>query len=271
MKHIPFLILTMTLFLSQPASADLQLDMLNDKIDRLDREMTILQRKVYQENPTAETDARKKDRASRKKTQEASPETASLDDLYTRIDDQTKVVQELTNKIDHLEQALHQTQEKLALLNADIEQRFKEINKTAPAAESAKPKTSQKTPKEAYDAAYALLKKGEYEKAQKAFSTFLKDYPKSDLAGNANYWLGETYYARGKYEQAIGIFADGVSKYKNSSKAPDNMLKLGLTLKQLNKKTESCTAFKSLETEFPKASQTLKDRAKTEAKKLSCP
>ena len=58
--------------------------------------------------------------------------------------------------------------------------------------------------------------------------------------------------------------------YKKNSKAADNLLKLGLTMNKLNKKTEACTAFKSLSTEFPKADKKLKDRAAAEAKKLSC-
>ena len=98
----------------------------------------------------------------------------------------------------------------------------------------------------------------------------MKKYPKSDLVGNANYWLGETYYARGKFEQAVGIFADGFTKYKKNSKAPDNLLKLGLSMNKLGRKQDACTAFTSLSSEFPKAAQTLKNRAKAEAKKLSC-
>ena len=98
----------------------------------------------------------------------------------------------------------------------------------------------------------------------------MKEYPNSSLIGNANYWLGETYYARGLFEQAVGIFADGFTKYKKNSKAADNLLKLGLTMNKLNKKQEACTAFKSLATEFPKADNRLKDRAKAEAKKLQC-
>jgi len=129
----------------------------------------------------------------------------------------------------------------------------------------------KQTPKEHYDTAYDLLKRGKYEAAEAQFQDFIKKYPKDKLAGNANYWLGETYYARGQMEQAAGIFADGVSTYKDNSKAPDNLFKLGLTMKQLGKKEEACTAFSNLAEAFPKADKTLKERAQEEVKKLSCP
>ena len=106
--------------------------------------------------------------------------------------------------------------------------------------------------------------------AEQAFLKFMTDYPNSTYLGNANYWLGESYYARGQYAEAAGLFADGFTKYKDNTKAPDNMLKLGLTMKSLGKKSEACTAFKGLISEFPKANESLKKRASDEAKALKC-
>ena len=129
----------------------------------------------------------------------------------------------------------------------------------------------KQTPKEQYDAAYALLRKGDHVGAEKAFLAFIEAHSKHDLAGNANYWLGETYYARGQFEQAAPIFAEGFTTYKDNIKGPDNLLKLGLTMDKLGKKDEACMAFTSIDEEFPKAEQSIKDRAKEEAQKLACP
>ena len=115
--------------------------------------------------------------------------------------------------------------------------------------------------KEAYDNAYALLVKTKYPEAEQAFTAFLKDYPDSKLVGNANYWLGETYYVRGQYDVAAGIFSDGLTKYEASPKAADNLLKLGLTMAKLEKKKEACGFLTLLPQKYPKANQTLKQRA----------
>ena len=115
-----------------------------------------------------------------------------------------------------------------------------------------------------------MLKQLKYEEAEEALQAFLKDYPEHELAGNAQYWLGETYYVRGQYEPAAVAFATGFKNYKNNTKAPDNLLKLGLSMQQLGKKKEACTAFKNLKTKFPKASDVLLSRAAKESDKLGC-
>lgn len=259
MKLKSFLIVLISLIYT-PSWADIQMDMMNDKINRLDRELTLLQKRIYQ-NPTAVLS----------KMPEKSTDS-SLDDLYAQLADQNRVIQELTEKIDFLERRADLAEERLTLIQDDVDVRFKNLREQQNTAVKGNEKKDVKyTAKEMYDTALALLKKGQYEKAEVTFLEFMKKNPDSELVGNANYWLGETYYVRGRYEQAAGIFADGLSKYKSNPKAPDNMLKLGLTLKRLKQNEASCTAFKNLAKEFPKASQNLKDRAKEEAEKLACP
>lgn len=242
------------------AHADIKTDMLNDKVARLEKDINALQRKVYQSSEIKASNV----------SEESIPNNGNLEDLYNRVSSQDAVIKDLTSKMEQLEFQQKQLDERLTKLNADIDVRFnllqQEKKTTAPVNGVEKKEAAQS----AYDNAYNIMKKGDYKKAEEAFTLFMKDYPKSNLVGNANYWLGETYYARGLYEQAVGIFADGFTKYKKNSKAADNLLKLGLTMNKLNKKTEACTAFKSLASEFPKADKKLKDRATAEAKKLSC-
>lgn len=242
------------------AHADIKTDMLNDKVARLEKDINALQRKVYQSSEMKASNV----------SEESTPNNGNLEDLYNRVSSQDAVIKDLTSKMEQLEFQQKQLDERLTKLNADIDVRFnllqQEKKTTAPVNGAEKKEAAQS----AYDNAYNIMKKGDYKKAEEAFTLFMKDYPKSNLVGNANYWLGETYYARGLYEQAVGIFADGFTKYKKNSKAADNLLKLGLTMNKLNKKTEACTAFKSLASEFPKADKKLKDRATAEAKKLSC-
>lgn len=270
MKKIIYTCLFLMGSIPSIAFADVKLEMMNDKIDRLEQDLNSLQRKVYQSPDTG----------SSKSNAPAPSGNAHLDDVYNRLTEQNNIIKDLTAKVEKLEFEQQQISERLNKMNADIDVRFNMLQNTPPVAtpQTTTPDKKAATPttakggnaKDAYDKAYALLKKGDYAGAESAFTSFMRDHPKSDLAGNANYWLGETYYARGKYEQAVGVFADGFTKYKKNSKAADNLLKLGLTMNKLKKKNEACTAFKSLPSEFPKATKALKDRAQAEAKKLSC-
>lgn len=193
-------------------------------------------------------------------------------EIYAQLDSQNQTIAELTQKVEELTHAQDVLNEKLAHLEADIEIRFKEQERSSSVAPVAPLNTTgEKTDKEAYEEAYQLLVKSKYADAENAFKQFLQNYPKSSLVGNANYWLGETYYVRGQYEYAAGVFSDGLTKYEKSTKAPDNLLKLGLTMENLKKKQEACSFFKLLPQKYPKAGDTLIQRAKQEAKKLQCP
>lgn len=121
-----------------------------------------------------------------------------------------------------------------------------------------------------YDAAFQALREQKYDRAEAGFASFMQKYPKDDLAGNAQYWLGETYYVRGNYAQAAKTFAQGYQKYPKSSKAPDNLLKLGLSLSQTGKKQDACVTLSQLGKQFPSAAAVIKQRANDEMKKLNC-
>ena len=121
-----------------------------------------------------------------------------------------------------------------------------------------------------YEAAFALLRSGDYGKAEAGFRNFLKDHEKHNLASNAQYWLAETYYVRGNYEQAARGFAIGFQNYPSSSKAPDNLLKLGLSLANSGKKQEACLTFQKLDTTFPNPPTPLKRRVAQEKSRLGC-
>ncbi|WP_421782459.1 tol-pal system protein YbgF [Kiloniella litopenaei] len=127
------------------------------------------------------------------------------------------------------------------------------------------------TPKEQYDYSFGLLRQARYDEAEQAFSTFVENHPEDSLAGNATYWLGETYYVRGDYQQAAITFADSFQRYPNSSKAPDNLLKLGLSLSSLGNTSDACGTFGELLNRYPNASAIVKQRAGQESQRLNCP
>ena len=126
------------------------------------------------------------------------------------------------------------------------------------------------SPKEQYDYAFNILRQADYARAEKALRLFLDANATDDLAGNAQYWLGETYYVRGDFEQAAVEFLSGYQTYPSSSKGPDNLLKLGLSMARLGQTDGACTALTRLATEYPSANDTIQRRAQTERARLKC-
>lgn len=126
------------------------------------------------------------------------------------------------------------------------------------------------SPDEQYAAAFGLLRSGDYAAAASGMEQFVKNNPDHELAGNAVYWLGETYYVRKDYAKAATYFLDGFQKYPQSRKGPDNLLKLGMTLAALEHKKEACQALMQVKKKYPKAPEKIVQRAGDEIKRLNC-
>lgn len=126
------------------------------------------------------------------------------------------------------------------------------------------------TPREQYEYATNLIQRGAYDQAEIALKSFIQQHPKDELTGNAQYWLGETYYVRNDFKAAAVAFAEGYQKYPNSQKAPDNLLKLAMALGQQGQKENACVALKQLEKRYPDASANIKDRAIKAKQRYSC-
>ena len=127
------------------------------------------------------------------------------------------------------------------------------------------------TPKSQYDYALSLLlKHQDFSRAEEALKAFVKQYPRKSLTGNAQYWLGETYYVRKRYQDAAFAFAEGYQKYSDGRKAPDSLLKLGMSLSRMKKRAEACTAFTRFLSNYPTASARLKARINRERIEAKC-
>ena len=129
------------------------------------------------------------------------------------------------------------------------------------------PETS---PEEQYKFAISFLKVGDYETAELALREFVDSHPKHELAGNAQYWYGETFRVRQLYQDAATAYLDGYQKYPKSSKAPVNLLKLGVMLVQIGEKTQGCSMILGVKNEYPKAQQSIIQKAEYEKKKFNC-
>ena len=124
--------------------------------------------------------------------------------------------------------------------------------------------------KQAYETAYGYLLQQNYGAAESAFDDFLQRYPGDPLAGNAQYWLGESLYVRGQFKAAASAFLKGYQTYARSAKAPDSLLKLAMSLDRLGQRDAACSSYAELSSRFPNAPSHVKTRAQTERQRVGC-
>tara|TARA_B100000242_G_scaffold59650_1_gene35528 strand:+ start:200 stop:1153 length:954 start_codon:yes stop_codon:yes gene_type:complete len=127
-----------------------------------------------------------------------------------------------------------------------------------------------KPSEEQYEFAVSFMKIGDYETAEFALKEFIEKNKDHDLAGSAQYWYGETFRIRQLYSDAASAYLDGYQNYPKSKKAPDNLLKLGITMVQLGEKEQGCKMILGLKKEYPKASKSVLQKAQYEQKKFKC-
>lgn len=125
------------------------------------------------------------------------------------------------------------------------------------------------SPEALYERSNESLLRRQFSDAESGFSSFVSKYPEHSLAGSAQYWLGETYYAQGDFRQAAQNFLQGYKGYPKSRRAPDSLLKLGISLNKLGQTQQACAAFGALGGEFPNAVDA-KKRAQAESKRAGC-
>ena len=305
-----------------PAAAQQSdLRMLLDRLDRVQRELSTLQRQVYQgrEPPAPATGPVPAGSPAGAATR---PPPAAR--LQVKLDEIEVQLRGLTGKLEELNHNNNQLGARIDKLAADINLRLSAIENRAAAAPAgaaagalgagvvggprdrtrsqalpgaeppgalgtipvgeaqapslaalanAQPAASvlpAGTPEEQYRFAYKLLIQTDYVDAEKAFRAFVTAHPDHKLAGNAHYWLGETYYVRNDFNSAARTFAEGYRKFPKSAKGPDNLLKLGLSLARLGNKQDACVTFARLSKEFPKAPPNIIGRAKAERKNNGC-
>jgi len=113
----------------------------------------------------------------------------------------------------------------------------------------------------AYAAAYDLLKEGKYDRARTEFQNFLKKYPDSEYADNAQFWIGECYFSEEKYDKAILEYDKVVKNYKQGNKTSQALLKQGLAFKLLGDKTSASLLFQQVIKDYPNTNQARTARA----------
>jgi len=126
------------------------------------------------------------------------------------------------------------------------------------------------SPKKQYEFATSFLKVGDYSTAERAFREFVLSNGEHELAGSAQYWYAETFRIRQLYTDAASAYLEGYQKYPKGNKAPINLLKLGVSMVQIGEKDQGCKMINGVEKQYPKANQSVIQKAKYESQKFEC-
>ncbi|GIX17971.1 MAG: tol-pal system protein YbgF [Rhodothalassiaceae bacterium] len=238
--------------------------------------------------------------ALRKRTELPDSATRLLADLVARMEHIERQMAGLNGRLEEQEHAVAELKSRLDRLAADFQARLLQLESGAPSATApaaaaapaggstpsagapeaasvagpARPAEGPKLPddpQKAYDAAFALLRQGDFAAAEAAFRAFLERFAGHELAANAQYWLGETYYVRKDYARAAEAFLKGYQDYRDRPKAADSLLKLAMSLASLGNREEACAALAELASRYPDASTAVRQRAAAQRRQLACP
>jgi tol-pal system protein YbgF len=250
------------------------------KLERLERDMMALQRQVYRgEAPAPGTN------------QGYGQDTAAIDVRISQLEEQMRRIMGKLEELEHRQRQLQQTSD--ARFEQIETKLFALEEKSMTAAQqpaAATPSTATAAPTDAppptivkggqamneeqarklYHQAFQALNQSKRDEARQMFTQFTQNHPKHELSGNAYYWMGETYYAEKEYLQAADKFRQGYEAKPTGNKAPDNLLKLGMSLANIEKKREACIVYGQLESRFPAMNSNLKTKLAKEKASAGC-
>jgi len=121
-----------------------------------------------------------------------------------------------------------------------------------------------------YEFATSFLQVGDYAMAERAFREFVISNPDHELAGSAQFWYAETFRIRQLYTDAASAYLEGYQKYPKGKKAPDNLLRLGVSMVQIGEKDQGCKMINGVSLQYPNAKKSVLLKAEYESKKFEC-
>ena len=261
---------------------EIDTDELLNRLDRVERNITDLQKGIISNIDKTITSGY------------ISRNESRFDNLETANQENFGKLEEIDNKISKLESKIDIIIQDLELRILDFEEKIKIISTKQgiiqPTGQTSSEKVTEDYTDKAnqenvtinensisaeevkvkYEDAIKNLWSSEYDKAL-AQLEYLKKIQPNDLMPNIQYWLGEVHYAQKNFNQAIIEFGEGLKKYPDSIKGPDNMLKLALSFSNIKKNIESCNILIELSIKYPDASKDVIQRSIKERKKLECP
>jgi tol-pal system protein YbgF len=182
-------------------------------------------------------------------------------DMLNQHEQTMQEISRLRGQLEVLANDIATSQKNQKDLYTDLDARIKKLE---PRQETIDGQTADVLPseKQSYDAAMEKFKSGDYKAAADALQDFVRRFPSSAYASNAQYWLGNAFYAQRDYKNAIAAQEAVVSNYGTSAKAPDAMLNIASSYTELKDKKNAKKALQQLVSKFPDstAAQAAKDR-----------
>ncbi|KAF0220816.1 MAG: TPR repeat-containing [Geobacteraceae bacterium] len=196
-------------------------------------------------------------------------------DLQATLDSAKVDMQVLTGKVDDVALMAKKPTEDISLMKEDSDRRLATIEDRIQKLEKGfeefqkkvvetRTKDLEKSPDVLYQKALDTFRGGNPQKARELFTRFIELYPNHELAANAHYWLGETFYGDKKYDQAILEFQQIIKNFPGKEKVPAAMLKQAMAFKELGDVKSARYVLKKLIDDFPFAEEvkTAKEKLK---------
>ena len=194
-------------------------------------------------------------------------------DIQASIDSVRTEMQALNGRIDDIALSVKKPSEELQRFSDDANKRIIALEDRVIKLQTALDDLNKKiagqpqqnadvpaTPDALYMKGLESFKAGDMPGARDIFTKFLEQYPKHDLAANAHYWIGETYYSEKKYDQAILAFQEVIKNYPQKDKVPAAMLKQSLAFKAIKDNKSARYVLKKLVETHPKSDEAKKAR-----------
>ena len=281
--------LALTVFLAAaPAFAQSNAELM-DRIGRLERDINFLQKQVYAGGPAGDPNAM------------PAGGGAGAAQLEVRISTIEEQLRAMRGQVETAQFNAGEAKRDVTKLKEDMEYRLGALEQAQSAAAvaagagaDAAPQAAAETPSvavaeeapagyqpaatgadfpdsnAAYNEAFKDLNAKNYSAAATKFDAFVKKYPKDPLTSNAYYWLGESYYARGDYTRAAEGFRKGFESNPQGQKAPDNLLKLAMSLDNVKRTSEACIVLSQVVGKYGDAAPRTKERAEAERSRMQC-
>lgn len=194
-------------------------------------------------------------------------------ELQGQIQRQSEELARLRGQIETLTYDLETAQKRQQDFYVDLDARLRKLETQAAgnaaasadkAAEAAKPAADPAAENRDYDAAINLMKASKFKDATTAFADFVQKYPDSSLAPNAQFWLGNAWYAQRDCRKAIEAQSYVASKWPDSPKAPDSLLAIATCQQELHNSSGARRTLEALLAKYPEtpAAESAKQRLK---------
>ena len=283
-----FLVLIFTFIKAE--SQEIDIDNVLERLERIEKNISDLQKgKVdeFEKNISSGYISRNESRFDEIETknrlnfgliEEIQNKINALDEKLKLIDSDfqariKKIEEQLKKESNYEKQEINTIEDKKAIKMFNQEEVPTDVKAKSlglPKSNNEKTQLSDIEIKKKYENAIKLLWASKFNEAESELQNLKKIEP-DDLMPNIQYWLGEVYYAQKNFEKAIIAFGEGLEKYPDSIKGPDNLLKLGLSFSNLKKRMKLVIFLFELEVKYKDAPKNVQERASSEIKKLECP